>query len=626
MEKPVEGGTTSRMPRAGLLIAVVIIIGFVAWSNWDGDAVVEDGAAGGDPVGETPKPNDFVGSRACAECHSEIAADFSQHPMARTLRPIDEVDPFEVFGGEQDRFTTGERTYRVERRDGEAIHHEMMYDDDGKLLYDQAESVQFVIGAGVKGRSYLLKRGELLFQSPITWYSQISAWALSPGYPAAEHYRFQKRVSEDCLACHSGRIASAAGVNRFVAEKPFHEVSIGCERCHGPGGRHVALFRSSARRHLDDPLIVSPGTLDGQRQSDLCNQCHLEGKSRVLKRGMRFDDFRPGEFLGKTWTVYVAETPFDEEGRPMFTSHVEQMHSSRCFQKSGKSMRCTSCHDPHRVPSADERAEFYKARCNNCHQKQGCSLPEAEQQKAPAAGSCIACHMSKLDSRDLAHSTQADHRVLRHARETPLFEKTEQDHIERPWHPFGTMGELLSKDERIRADTVAWLRQANDTGDIRLLERVRRQLAQILAKNPSDAEVRGLLGYAWFRSGNLVTARRELERALQERPDFERYLGFLGLIAYSTKDDEGARYFRRLLELNPHDGRAYGPYTDMLEATGKLDEAIEWSERGLARDPSTLDLRRSLVRFYRKAGRVQDALEQERILGQIGKRLERAGR
>jgi len=199
-------------------------------------------------------------------------------------------------------------------------------------------------------------------------------------------------------------------------------------------------------------LIVSPGRLDGQRQDDICNQCHLEGKTRVLKRGMRFDDFRPGELLGKTWTVYVGETPFDEEGRPMFTSHVEQMHASRCFQGSDQAMRCTSCHDPHRVPSADERAEFYKARCNSCHQKRGCSLPEAEQQAAPAAGSCIACHMPKLDSRDLAHSTQADHRVLRHVRETPPFEKMERDRVERPWRPFATMGQLLSKDERRRAE------------------------------------------------------------------------------------------------------------------------------------------------------------------------------
>ena len=617
------------MPRAGLLVAVLALVAFVAWTGWDRDAAVEDsgagaGAGGGGKTGEggqTGKASDFVGSATCAECHPGIAETFARHPMARTMQPIGEVEPIEAFGEGKDRFTVGGRTYRVERRDGEVIHHEIMHDDDGKLIYDQAESVQFVIGGGVKGRGYVLQRQGLLFESPITWYSQTSNWGLSPGYPPEEHYRFQRRLGADCLACHSGRTAPAIGKDRYVAEKPFHEASIGCERCHGPGGRHSELYRSSRGDRHEDPLIVNPASLADQQQDDICNQCHLEGKLRVLKKGVEFSDFRPGELLGKTWTVYVAETPFDDEGRPLFTSHVEQMHSSRCFQESGKAMRCTSCHDPHRVPSAAERVSFYKARCNSCHQKRGCLLPEAEQQRGGAAGSCIACHMPRLHSSDVAHTTQADHRVVRHASETRPLEQMEQERAGRAWLPFEEMGKLLSGDERQRADALAWLRQANDTGDIRLLERVRKQLGQVLARDASDTEIRGKLGYAWFRLGNMAAAKRELERSLLERPDFEPYLTFLGLIAYSGRDDSGGRYFRRLMVLNPGDGKVHGPYADMLAASGKLEDAIRMAESGLLRDPTLLELRQALARFYRTAGRVKDAEEQERIFGQIRKRM-----
>jgi len=609
------------MPRAGMLVAVLAIVAFAVWAVWDRDRAVEDNGAGGAGGGETRKASDFVGSRACAECHPGIADTFSRHPMARTMQPIGEVSQIETFGGGKDRFTAGERTYRVERRDGEVIHHEIMYDDDGKVLYDQAESVQFVIGAGVKGRGYVLQRGGLLFESPITWYSQTTSWGLSPGYPPEEHYRFQKRLGDHCLACHSGRTAPASGEDRFVAEKPFHEAAIGCERCHGPGGRHSELYRSSPGDGHEDPLIVNPASLADQQQADICNQCHLEGKIRVLKQGVDFADFRPGELLGKTWTVYVAETPFDDEGRPLFTSHVEQMHSSRCFQESGEAMRCTSCHDPHRVPSAAERASFYKARCNSCHQERGCGLPEAEQQRPPAAGSCIACHMPSLHSSDVAHTTQADHRVVRHASETRPLEQMEQERAGRVWQPFAEMGTLLTREERRRADALAWLRQANDTGDIRLLGRVRKQLQQVLARDATDTEIRGNLGYAWFRLGNMSAAKRELERSLQERPDFEPYLTFLGLIAYSGRDDSGGRYFRRLMVLNPSDGRPHGPCADMLAASGKLDEAIRVAELGLSRDPTVLELRQALARFYRTAGRVKEAQEQERIFEQIRKRM-----
>ena len=61
----------------------------------------------------------------------------------------------------------------------------------------------------------------------------------------------------------------------------------------------------------------------------------------------------------------------------------------------------------------------------------------------------------------------------------------------------------------------------------------------------------------------------------------------------------------------------------MLESAGKLDEASRMAERGLARDPTVLDLRKSLARFLRKAGRTEDAREQERKVEQIGKRLGR---
>ena len=624
METSVESVADNRMPRIGLLIALVAIVGFVTWSNWDRDNPAGDGGVRtDDPVPENPRAHDFVGSRTCAECHPKIAADFLQHPMAGTLRPI---GPTDLAGPHQDQFTAGGKTYQVERRDGEVIHHEVMHDDDGGVLYDQAESVQYVIGHGAKGHSYLLKRGELFFQSPITWYSQADDWGLSPGYPPAEHYRFQRRVGDTCLSCHSGRPARVEGHDRFVSEKPFHELSIGCERCHGPGGRHSELFRSKTSREVTDSLIVNPDSLDGQRQDDICNQCHLEGKMRVLRRGHEFADFRPGELLGKTWTVYVDETPFDAEGRPLFTSHVEQMHSSQCFQKSEKGIRCTTCHDPHRSPPAAEKASFYNARCNSCHQDRRCSLPEPDQKRAPASGSCIACHMPKLHSRDVAHTTQADHRIVRKASKTKPIESLEKEAIGQLWRPFGEMGKLLTEEERRRSDAMAGLRQANDTGDIRLLGRVRNQFERILAKDPTDFEVRARLGYAWFRTGNMVVAKRELERALEDRPNSEYYLTFLGLIAYSTRDDAGLRHFQRLLKLNPQDGRAHGPLAEMLEATGELDEAIRLAERGLQRDPTVLDLRRALVRFYRKVGRDAEAREQERIFGQLHKRLKPTGR
>ena len=129
METSVESVADNRMPRIGLLIALVAIVGFVTWSNWDrANPAGDGGVRTDDPVLENPRAHDFVGSRTCAECHPKIAADFLQHPMAGTLRPI---GPTDLAGPHQDQFTAGGKTYQVERRDGEVIHHEEMHDDDG---------------------------------------------------------------------------------------------------------------------------------------------------------------------------------------------------------------------------------------------------------------------------------------------------------------------------------------------------------------------------------------------------------------------------------------------------------------------------------------------------------------
>src|SRR5262249_49873797 len=95
--------------------------------------------------------------------------------------------------------------------------------------------------------------------------------------------------------------------------------------------------------------------------------------------------------------------------------HFEQFYESKCYKKSNRKMGCTSCHDPHGVPTESEKASFYRDRCLQCHEKQApsCSLSLTEREKQSRGNDCAYCHMPRFSSSDIAHTAVTDHHVFR---------------------------------------------------------------------------------------------------------------------------------------------------------------------------------------------------------------------
>ncbi|HIA18945.1 MAG TPA: hypothetical protein EYN70_05915, partial [Planctomycetaceae bacterium] len=397
---------------AAFLLALLIL---APWEN--NEEITPQLDLSGPVLPLPPAPSSgYVGSTACRDCHEEIHDSFRRHPMGNSITHVGRASPIEDYL-EKNTFASGGFQYHastfpadINRPTVEFHHGESLLDQDGELVFEQEMNLDFTVGSGSRGRSYLFQRGSLLFQSPLTWYVKKGIWDLAPGYRPADHLRFERRVDDDCLSCHAGHVNSLAGLeNQYDLAEPFHELSIGCERCHGPGQKHVEM-------HLDGPVgkeshIVNPSNLDPRKRESICYQCHLAGHWRQPRFGKSFLDFRPGQDLAEAWTVLVSGTGFDEQGEVKFTSHVEQMHSSRCFQASEGSMGCISCHDPHRKPDPQQAEAFYQSRCLNCHEKNGCS--EDESTRMAKDNSCVHCHMGKTNVNNIAHSSATDHRILK---------------------------------------------------------------------------------------------------------------------------------------------------------------------------------------------------------------------
>ncbi len=574
--------------------------------------------------------NEFVGSQTCGECHSDIAETYSEHPMANTLASVADASPIEVIEDDSTEFETQGCRYRVERSGDRMIHTEFMTDADDKLVYEQSEDVHFAVGSGRNARTYLIDRGGIMFESPITWYVDKQKWALSPGYEENPRQRFNRRVSDGCVQCHSGRVAPIGdGTSNLFEEPPFLELGIGCERCHGPGKRHVDKMESddwdapheTKDETAEDMLIVNPARLDGHLAESVCYQCHMEGRRRILRKGKSIHDFRPGMATEDIWTIFVSSAPFEADGTTPFTSQVEQMHASACFRGSEGRMRCTSCHDPHSSPAPDERAAFYTERCNSCHSDQGCSLPVEERELPPALNSCIHCHMPTAGSSDIPHASQSDHRVLRDPLNAP-------DVVDPPnrgevWSIFDDSEQRLPEWEVRRARALALCEQAVDDLDQRLMGEAIVALEAVLAHDAKDAVVSRQLGFLYGYTHEYGKAMRSFEAALQADPHDEVSLKNLGLMASRTGAlRKGIHSYEAYLELNEWDATMFAPYVVMLAGSGDLPAAVEAAERGLQLDPTQRELRRIATQLYARMGNQKKSRQHHQKLEVISNRLE----
>jgi hypothetical protein len=358
----------------------------------------------------------YVGDGACAGCHTSQSDNYRQHPMGRSFAMVANASPLERYDlTAHNPFKAGLFTYRIEQEKDKVRHAETLNDSAGRAVAETSAAVHFVVGSGNNGRAYLIDHDGYLFASPITWYPRKGIWDLSPGYEKTNPH-FGRPINPSCLFCHANHADQVSGtMNRYRASN-FHGEAIGCERCHGPGELHVQRRAEALPVTGLDETIVNPSKLEHSLREAVCQQCHLQGQQRILRRGLNTFDFRPGLPLCLFSSDFIKPP---EESDTKFVGSVEQMYASQCFSKStgSKKLGCISCHDPHSVPAAERKASFYRERCLDCHKDKGCSLPlDARLKKED---SCYACHMPPTGS-NINHTTISDHRIVRTPQSSPI--------------------------------------------------------------------------------------------------------------------------------------------------------------------------------------------------------------
>ena len=429
-------------------------------------------------------------------------------------------------------------------------------------------------------------------QSPISWYSAKGGYfELSPGYEnPGSNQRFGRRMVEGCLVCHVGRMEFDPDVPDKLAAPFFHEIAIGCERCHGPGEKHVRA-QQAGKLSSPDATIVNPARLPVRERESVCYQCHLHGAYRGVRYGRHARDFRPGMALEEVFSVLVKEA--SSSGVSKSVSQVEQMRESACFQSNPEKLGCISCHNPHKWPEPQRRDDYYRSRCNECHADQGCSLPA--KQRAEKADSCIACHMPRTTPKDVVHASQTDHRVLKNPQagleQEPMSGAAnslqaltffdESDRRLPQWEVQRTRGMLLASG------------MASDNPQ----ENAVSLLLPLTIVAPDDVPLLLAIGTAYLQREDNAEARKWLEKVVAIEPRNEQALTLLALACMGIRDLSAAKqHISEVVKLNPHVASNFAIQAQILVDSGERELALQAAEKVIELDPTRVSLRDRLLK------------------------------
>jgi hypothetical protein len=553
----------------------------------------------------------YVDDESCADCHADHAARYGRHPMGRSLTPVARAEALERYGTEsRNPFQALGATFQVEHRDGKVLHREVHRDEGGWVVAEVEAEVHYALGSGRQGRTYLIQRGDgFLFQSPISWYSRDKGiWDLSPSYE--QFFRgFRRPITIDCLFCHSNRVEPVEHTLAHYREPIFRGHAIGCQRCHGPGERHVAGRQNGEVHENPDPTIVNPGRLEPALREAVCQQCHLLGEVRIVRRGRGPFDYRPGLPLDPFLSIFVH--PPEKAGGDKSVGHVEQMYASGCFRASVGRLGCISCHDPHEVPPPAGRVAFYRDRCLRCHGESACGLPlETRRHKNPE-DSCIDCHMPRGDSASIAHAAVTDHRIPRNPARSPRARPGQ-----RPEEPFlvafprDRSVPLDPDTERDLARAMIGLARGWNFGATAQLagRRSLPLLDRAVREAPEDVEASADLAFAFWLAGRPEDALAACETTLARASAHEVALGDAAFFATTLgRRDRAVEYWRRFLKVSPWNESAYFDLARTLAERGEWDEGLSQCRAGLRIDPTSMKGRMFLVMYYAKQGRPKQA-------------------
>lgn len=325
----------------------------------------------------------YAGSSTCLQCHKNIGGNYlhSSHFTTSAMAKYSALDSIINSTNNSVAFISNQKVALNEK---DSAFFQSYFHNDQPV---QSAKIDVVFGSGKDAQTFGYWKDSQLYELPLTYLTKLKAWTNSPGFPVDKPY-FTRIIPSRCLECHTSyaAVTEEREGHLLQVKQKFNPdkivFGIDCERCHGPGAKHVQ-FQQENPGIKQAKFITSIKSLTRQQQLDMCGTCH--SGNPVSMRSIFA--FAPGDTLSKYYLFYNRST-----GEPdVHGMQLQLLQLSQCFKKS--TMTCNTCHTTHRP---NENDLLYINTCAGCHT----NSTHATQMKATNQN-CIKCHMPLRSSKSL---------------------------------------------------------------------------------------------------------------------------------------------------------------------------------------------------------------------------------